>query len=110
MNRLTRRFSLILLALVTTLLTGTIGFTVIEHSPPFDAFYMTLTTMTTVGYMEIHPLSRTGRVVNSFLCFFGGNARFIAIGRMTQTIIVLEFGDAIGRRRHNRMLGKLQEH
>jgi voltage-gated potassium channel len=49
MNRLTRRFVLIAVAIVTTLSIGTIGFTVIDGYPPFDAFYMTLTTMTTVG-------------------------------------------------------------
>ena len=110
MNRVTRRLSLILLAIVTTLLTGTIGFTSIEHYPPFDAFYMTLTTMTTVGYMEVHPLSTAGRVFNSFLIFFGVTTIFIAIGAMTQTIIELEFGDAIGKRRNKRMIDKLKDH
>src|SRR3954447_19237024 len=110
MNRLTRRFSLILLAIVTTLLIGTVGFSVIEHYPPFDAFYMTLTTMTTVGYMEIHPLSTVGRVFNSFLIFFGVTTIFIAIGAMTQTIIEMEFGDAIGKRRNKRMIDKLKDH
>src|SRR3954470_19229589 len=110
MSRLTRRFSVIILAIVTTLLTGTVGFTLIEHSPPFDAFYMTLTTMTTVGYTEIHPLSKTGRVFNSFLIFFGVTTIFIAIGAMTQTIIELEFGDAIGKRRNKRMIDKLKDH
>jgi voltage-gated potassium channel len=49
MNRLTRRFLFIVLAIVATLPIGTVGFTGIEHWQPFDAFYMTLTTMTTVG-------------------------------------------------------------
>src|SRR3954470_15695704 len=110
MSRLTRRLSFILLAIVTTLLTGTVGFTLIEHYPPFDAFYMTLTTMTTVGYMEIHPLTRSGRIFNSFLIFFGVTTIFIAIGAMTQTIIELEFGDAIGKRRNKRMIDKLKDH
>ena len=52
MNRLTRRFVLIAVAIVTTLTIGTVGFTLIDGYPPFDAFYMTLTTMTTVGYGE----------------------------------------------------------
>src|ERR1051325_7336211 len=110
MSRLARRFLLIVVAIVTTLLTGTVGFAVIEHWPPFDAFYMTLTTMTTVGYMEIHPLSRAGRIFNSFLIFFGVSVIFIAIGAMTQTIIELEFGDAIGKRRNKRMIDKLKDH
>src|SRR5580698_2403601 len=110
MNRLARRFLYILLAIATTLLIGTVGFTVIDGYPPFDAFYMTLTTMTTVGYGEIHPLSRAGRIFNSFLIFFGVTTIFIAIGAMTQTIIEREFGEAIGKRRNKRMIDNLKDH
>ncbi|MBZ5726223.1 MAG: potassium channel protein [Acidobacteriia bacterium] len=110
MSRLTRRFLLILVAIVATLAAGTVGFTLIDHYPPFDAFYMTLTTMTTVGYGEIHPLSHAGRVFNSFLIFFGVTTILIAMGAMTQTIIELEFGDAIGKRRNKRMIDKLKDH
>ena len=110
MNRLTRRFILIVVAIVTTLSIGTVGFTVIDGYPPFDAFYMTLTTMTTVGYGEIHPLSHAGRVFNSFLIVFGVTTIFIAIGAMTQTIIELEFGDASGKRRNKRMIDNLKDH
>ena len=84
MNRLVRRFLLTILAIAGTLAVGTAGFTVIDHYPPFDAFYMTLITMTTVGYGEIHPLSQAGRVFNSFLILFGVTTIFIAIGAMTQ--------------------------
>jgi len=110
MNRLARRLLCILVAIAATLAIGTVGFTVIDDYPPFDAFYMTLTTMTTVGYAEVHPLSRAGRIFNSFLIFFGVTTIFIAIGAMTQTIIELEFGDAIGKRRNKRMIDKLKNH
>lgn len=109
-NRLTRRLLFILFAISGTLAAGTIGFTLIEHYPPFDAFYMTLITMTTVGYGEIHPLSHAGRVFNSFLIFFGVTIIFIAMGAMTQTIIEVEFGDAIGKRRNKRMIENLKDH
>ena len=110
MNRLARRFLILGVALVATLVTGTVGFTVIDHYPVFDAFYMTLITMTTVGYSEIHPLSHAGRIFNAFLIFFGVTTIFIAIGAMTQTIIELEFGDAISKRRNKRMIDKLKDH
>src|SRR5664280_3888568 len=110
MNRLARRFLFLGLAIAATLLIGTVGFTVIDGYPPFDAFYMTLITMTTVGYGEIHPLSHAGRVFNSFLIVFGVTTIFIAIGAMTQTIIELEFGDAIGKRRKKRMIDNLKDH
>src|SRR4051794_16133884 len=110
MTRLTRRFLFIIVAIVTTLALGTLGFTLIAGYPVFDAFYMSLTTMTTVGYGEIHPLSQAGRVFNSFLIVFGVTTIFIAIGAMTQTIIELEFGDAIGKRRNKRMIENLKDH
>jgi len=110
MNRLVRRLFYIAGAIFLTLVLGTVGFTWIEHWPPFDAFYMTLTTMTTVGYTEIHPLSRQGRIFNSFLIFFGVSTMFFAIGAMTQTIIEMEFGEFFDKRRANRMINKLQNH
>jgi voltage-gated potassium channel len=110
MSRLARRFLLTLFAIASTLAIGTVGFTVIDGYPPFDAFYMTLTTMTTVGYGELHPLSHAGRIFNSFLIMFGVTTILIAIGAMTQSIIELEFGDVIGKRRNKRMIDKLKDH
>ena len=110
MSRLARRFLFLASAVLGTLAVGTIGFTVIAGYPPFDAFYMTLTTMTTVGYGEIHPLGHAGRVFNSFLIVFGVSTIFIAIGAMTQTIIEQEFGEVLGRRRNKRMIDKLKDH
>ncbi|HUI80884.1 MAG TPA: potassium channel family protein, partial [Bryobacteraceae bacterium] len=110
MSRPARRFLLVSIAILSSLLIGTIGFTVISGYPVFDAFYMTLTTMTTVGYGEIHPLNRPGRIFNSFLIIFGGSTILVGIGAMTQTIIELELGDAFGRRRQKRMIDKLQNH
>ena len=59
---------LIWLGLIVLILTiGTGGFIIIENYPFFDALYMTITTISTIGYGEIHELSTTGRVFNIFL-------------------------------------------
>src|SRR5215469_435255 len=110
MTRLTRRFFFLFLAIAATLAIGTVGFVFTDNYTPFEAFYMTLTTMTTVGYGELHQLSTRGRVFNSFLIFFGVSTLFIAVGAMTQTIIEWEFGDATGKRRMKRMIDKLKDH
>jgi len=107
MTRLTRRLTYILVAIGATLLIGTVGFTLCGYHP-FDAFYMTLTTMTTVGYGD--SFNRTGRIFNAFLIMIGVTTIFIAMGAMTQTIIEFEFGDAIGKRRKKRMIDKLKDH
>src|SRR5678816_1730719 len=87
MKFLLRRLTYIAAAMALTLTMGTTGFAVIEHYPVFDAFYMTLITVSTVGYAEIHPLSHAGRIFNSFLIFFGVTVMFFAIGAMTQSMI-----------------------
>jgi voltage-gated potassium channel len=110
MSRLARRLVLLASSVAATLTIGTVGFTVIDHYPPFDAFYMTLITMTTVGYGEVVPLSRAGRIFNSFLIAFGVTTIFIAIGVMTQTIVELELGETIGKRRNKRMIENLKDH
>jgi voltage-gated potassium channel len=109
-SNLRRRYLLLSAAIAAVLAIGTTGFVVIAHYPVFDAFYMALTTITTVGYMEIHTLDRTGRIFNSLLIIFGVTTIFLAIGTMTQTIIELQLGDALVKRRMKRMIENLKDH
>jgi voltage-gated potassium channel len=109
-SRLLGRAAFIAALLSLTLCVGTAGFVVLEGYSIFDAFYMSLITITTVGYGEIHPLSQTGRAFNSFLIFFGVAAMFIALGAMTQSIIELELQDRYGKRRKKKMIDSLKDH
>src|ERR1700683_829528 len=110
MERFRKRFILIATALLVTQTGGTLGFKLIDHYPWFDAFYMTLITISTVGYGEIHPLSPAGRVFNSFLIFFGVTIMLLAVGGMTQAIIELELNQYFGKRRTKKMIDRLQGH
>ncbi len=109
-HRLRRRAAFVAALLALMLCIGTLGFSLIEGYPLFDAFYMTLITITTVGYQEIHPLSHAGRVFNSFVIFFGVAVIFIASGAMTQTIIELELANRYGRHRKKKMIENLHDH
>ena len=110
MGHLPRRLLVIATAMALVLSGGTVGFMWIEHYPVFDAFYMTLTTVTTVGYAEIRGLSHAGRVFNSFLILFGVTTIFLAFGAMTQTAIELELNQFFGKRRVRSMIEKLEGH
>jgi voltage-gated potassium channel len=110
MIRFRKRLILIAIAVILILSGGTLGFILIEHYPPFDAFYMTLITVTTVGYAEVHPLSHAGRIFNSFLIFFGVTAMLLAVGGMTQAIIELEFNQYFAKRRTRKMIEALHDH
>jgi len=110
MHRLRNRLLLIASVLLATVAGGTLGFIFIEGYPPFDAFYMTIITISTVGYAEVHPLSHAGRVFNSFLIFFGVTIMLLAVGGMTQAIIELELNQYFGKRRNKKMIDKLHDH
>lgn len=110
MEHLSRRLALIALAVAVTLAGGTLGFVLIEHYPVFDAFYMTLTTVTTVGYGEIRTLSQAGRIFNSFVILFGVITMLLAVGAMTQTVIELELNQYFGKRRIKNMIDNLDNH
>ena len=102
---------LVIFGLLTALLiAGTIGFRIVEGVPWFDAFYMALITLTTVGYEETIVLSPQGRVFNTFLMLGGVTSLFVSVGILADFVIKLELANYFGRRRRSRMLGRLRDH
>ena len=62
----------IVVALLATLISvGTVGYHLLEGWPWQDAFYMTIISLTTVGFGEVHPLSETGRLFTAGLLVTG---------------------------------------
>ncbi len=109
-GRLIRRILLILGLLIITVAIGTTGFVLIEGYSWFDAFYVTISTITTIGYPEPRPLNHAGQVFNSFLIVFGVTAMFVSVGAMTQAIIEFELQGRFGERRKKRMIQQLHDH
>jgi len=107
----TRHRLLLALSLLTAVVfTGTFGFHYLEGWSWFDGFYMTLTTMTTIGSGEIRPLSHAARIFNSFMIVAAVLAGGFVIATFSQTLLEFEFGKAFGRRRMERELAKLSGH
>jgi voltage-gated potassium channel len=109
-RQLASRIALIAGLLAIALAGGTVGFVVIEGYSWQDAFYMTLITITTVGYAEVHPLSPAGRLFNSALILYGVSAMFFSVGAITQTVIELQLHDRLGERRRKRAIMRLRDH
>jgi voltage-gated potassium channel len=101
---------LIVSALVFVILAGTAGFHWIEGWPWFDGFYMVITTLTTIGYQETHPLSHAGRVFNVCVIVAGVSLLFLAIGALTQALLEFELRSFFGRRRMERDIDRLTDH
>jgi voltage-gated potassium channel len=105
-----RNLELILGALILLIIVGTVGFHVHEHWPYFDGFYMVLTTITTIGYGEVHPLSHSGRIFNVFLIVAGVSLLFLLFGTLTQILLEFELRSFFGRRRMERDIKRLEGH
>ena len=105
-----RRIQIALVILVIVLFVGSAGFHVIQGWTWFDSFYMTLTTMTALGYGEIEPLTRASRIFNSFLIVCSVTAVGFAIATISQALLEFEFGKTFGRRRMERELSKMSGH
>jgi len=105
-----RNLKLVLLLLAGLSVVATIGFRIIEGWSWLDCFYMVVTTFTTVGYMEVHPLSHAGRVFNLFVIIFGVGTVFMAIGSLTQALLEFELGKVFGQARMERDIEKLTGH
>ncbi len=108
--RVLTNLRIILLALLVVILIGTAGFHFIEGWPWFDGLYMVVTTLTTIGYQEIHPLSHAGRIFNIFLIFAGVSLVLVTIGALTQALLEFELQSFFGRRRMEREIGRLSDH
>jgi voltage-gated potassium channel len=71
---------------------------------------MTLITVTTVGYQELHRLDTAGRIFNSALILFGVIAMFFSVGLVTETIIELQLHDLYGEGRRRRFIRRMDNH
>ncbi len=98
----------LLLVLVMTF--GTAGYHYIEGWPWFDGFYMVVTTLTTIGYQEVHPLSHAGRIFNVFVIVSGVSLLLLGVGLLSQALLEFELQSFFGRRRMEREIGRLSDH
>jgi voltage-gated potassium channel len=89
---------------------GTVGYVKIEHFPPLDAFYMTVITISTVGYGEIHPLSEAGRVFTIFLILFGVGSLAFAAHAFTESMIERASNPNLRKKSMERKIKKLHGH
>ena len=98
------------LALLVLSAIGTIGFHEIEGWNWLDSFYMVVITFSSIGYGEVHPLSRTGRIFNIGLITCGAVVVALGIGTLTQALLEFELLRFFGRRRMERQIAHLSGH
>ena len=96
--------------LMVVLLVGTGGYMLFEHWDFMDALYMTVITITTVGYREVGPVSGTGRIFTIFIIFFGVGIIAYILGLAAQVMVDTQVRSLIGRRKLGQKLKSLKDH
>lgn len=105
-----RRIIVSVTVLILLLVAGTAGYMMIEGWPLLDSIYMTITTVATVGFGEIHPLSNTARVFTLFLIITGVSVFFYLVGSVAQLMFEGQIQQLIGRKKVEKKIDALSGH
>ena len=89
---------------------GTVGYVLVEGWSWWDAFYMTVITVTTVGYREVHSLSRAGEVLTVLVLVAGVGTAFYAFTLIATIVVEGGLARQFRRRRMDRMIDELEGH
>ncbi|MFI5293451.1 MAG: potassium channel family protein [Thermodesulfovibrionales bacterium] len=89
---------------------GTLGYVFLEGWDFFDSFYMTIITLTTVGFGEVHPLSRVGKMFTIALIVGGVGTVFYALSTAAKFMLEGEFEEIFGRKRLEKKIKELRDH
>ena len=107
---LAARFRLPALIALASLVYGTVGYMALEGWSGLDALYMSVITLTTVGFREVHPLDASGQLFTISLLALGVVALLSAVGVGTQLLASGELGEPLRRRRMRSRLESMDAH
>lgn len=102
------KISIFVLALLVSL--GTVGFMGIEGWDFLDALYMTIITLSTVGFKEVHPPDEAGKVFIILLIIFGVSVIGYIVGSLAQIMFEGQFQRIIGRKKVEKKIDGLSDH
>ena len=89
---------------------GTAGYMLIEDWKLFDALYMTVITISTVGFSEVHQISQVGRLFTILLVFFGVGFSLYIAAAVVQFMVEGRIRLILGRRRLEKKISRIKNH
>ena len=105
-----RRFLVAIVGIAVLTVGGTAGYMAIEHMAPLDALYMTVITISTVGYGEVTPLSESGRIFTMGLIVTGVGTAFYLFAAVTQFVVEGQLRQFVGRAAMKHRIDQLEGH
>jgi voltage-gated potassium channel len=100
----------IIIMLFLVLVVGTTGYMLIENWSLVDSLYMTVITISTVGYGEVHPLSNAGRIFSAVLIVCGVGIAFYTFTNLIDYFVRGHITNIFGRHRMEDEIKKLRDH
>ncbi|MFQ5606476.1 MAG: potassium channel family protein, partial [Candidatus Zixiibacteriota bacterium] len=100
----------VFLALAALVLLGPVGFVILEDMSYFDSLYMTVITVSTVGFGEVRPLGEIGRWYVIFLILFGLFTASIVAKELGRSIVEGQLRRFLGKRKMDSQLKRLSNH
>jgi voltage-gated potassium channel len=104
------RFIIDLLIFCLILIGGCLGFMVIEGWNTLDALYMTIISLTTVGFQEVHPLSRSGKIFTMVLIVSGVGFFLYFLSSIARMMVEGTIKDVLGRRKLEKQINHIRDH
>ena len=89
---------------------GTAAYMLVEGWSLFDSMFMMIITLSTVGYDEVHPLSKSGEVISALVILFGVGAFFYLTGAIVQLVMENHLQNLFGRHFMQRSIDNMQGH
>lgn len=89
---------------------GTVGYRFLEKWTWFDSLYMTILSLSTVGFREVHNLSQSGRIFTLILIVGGLSTAAYSLSVIGQWVFEGKIREALGRTRMRKELNNLQGH
>lgn len=105
-----RQFRLALMALVALIVLGTLGYHILMGWTVLDSLYMTVITLATVGYKEVHELDMTGKIFTITLIIFGVSTVFWAAASLVEAVVGEQIWHALQRKRMNKHIETISDH
>jgi voltage-gated potassium channel len=89
---------------------GTAGYMILEKWNFLDSLYMTVITLTTVGFSEVNPVSDQGRILTMTILVSGLGVVGYLVGTLTQIVVEGQLLRIMGRKKLERQIEKLKDH
>jgi voltage-gated potassium channel len=89
---------------------GVLGYMEVEGWSFFDSLYQVIITLSTVGFQEVYPLTRDGRILTMVLIVSGVGTFAYLVGSFTQVLVEGRLQQYLGRRRMQKIIDGLSDH